>query len=100
MSSLPTFDIVYSWGVLHHTGQMWLALEHAGRLVDNGGKLFIAIYNDQGTASRRWRWLKATYNRLPKLLRSPVLWAGFVQLYWRPVVKDCLMFRWFRTVRK
>jgi 2-polyprenyl-3-methyl-5-hydroxy-6-metoxy-1,4-benzoquinol methylase len=71
MSSLPKFDIVYSWGVLHHTGQMWLALEHAGRLVDAGGKLFIAIYNDQGTASKRWRWVKGTYNRLPKCCVHP-----------------------------
>lgn len=99
MSSLPKFDIVYSWGVLHHTGQMWLALEHAGRLVDAGGKLFIAIYNDQGTASKRWRWVKGTYNRLPKVLRPPLLWAVFVQLYWRRIVKDFLLFRWFQTFR-
>lgn len=99
MSSLPKFDIVYSWGVLHHTGQMWLALENAGRLVDAGGKLFIAIYNDQGTASKRWRWVKGTYNRLPKALRPPLLWAVFVQQYWRRILKDFLLFRWFQTFR-
>jgi 2-polyprenyl-6-hydroxyphenyl methylase/3-demethylubiquinone-9 3-methyltransferase len=93
------FDIVYSWGVLHHTGQMWLALEHAGRLVDEGGKLFIAIYNDQGTASQRWRSLKNAYNRLPKSLRPPVLWAVFVQQYWRPIVKDLVLLRPFQTFR-
>ncbi|HYY59119.1 MAG TPA: class I SAM-dependent methyltransferase, partial [Pyrinomonadaceae bacterium] len=26
---LGQFDIVYSWGVLHHTGAMWRALENA-----------------------------------------------------------------------
>ena len=99
MNSLPMFDIVYSWGVLHHTGQMWLALEHAGQLVNESGKLFIAIYNDQGTASRRWRSLKSAYNRLPKSLRPPVLWAVFVKQYWRPTVKDLVLLRPFRTFR-
>jgi SAM-dependent methyltransferase len=99
MSSLPKFNIVYSWGVLHHTGQMWLALEHAGRLVEQGGKLFIAIYNDQGTTSRRWRWVKHTYNRLPPWLRPPLALAAFVQIYWRRMLKDMVTFRWFRTFR-
>ena len=71
MSSLGTFDIVYSWGVLHHTGEMWQALENAHRLVAPGGKLFIALYNDTGSQSSRWKWLKKTYNRLPSVLRVP-----------------------------
>jgi 2-polyprenyl-6-hydroxyphenyl methylase/3-demethylubiquinone-9 3-methyltransferase len=100
MLSLPKADIVYSWGVLHHTGQMWLALEHAGASVEQGGKLFIAIYNDQGTASARWRWVKRTYNRLPALLRPPVLWAVFVQQYWRRIVKDLVLLRGFQTFRE
>ena len=37
--------------------------------VAEGGKLFIAIYNDQGTASRRWTKVKKLYNRLPKGLQ-------------------------------
>lgn len=71
LSSLGTFDIVYSWGVLHHTGQMWPALENVHRLVAPGGKLFIAIYNDTGSQAARWKAIKKTYNRLPRLLRTP-----------------------------
>lgn len=69
--SLGEFDVVYSWGVLHHTGQMWTALDHAHLPVARGGKLFIAIYNDTGSQARRWRWIKKTYNDLPGFLRLP-----------------------------
>jgi 2-polyprenyl-6-hydroxyphenyl methylase/3-demethylubiquinone-9 3-methyltransferase len=69
--SLGEFDVVYSWGVLHHTGQMWRALENAHLPLVSGGKLFIAIYNDTGSQSARWRWIKKTYNRLPRLLKTP-----------------------------
>ena len=71
LDSLGTFDVVYSWGVLHHTGQMWQALENVHRLVNPGGQLFIALYNDTGSQSSRWKWLKKTYNRLPGVLKVP-----------------------------
>ena len=71
LGRLGQFDIVYSWGVLHHTGQMWHALENAAIPVAPGGKLFIAIYNDTGTQSRRWHAIKRIYNELPKLARKP-----------------------------
>jgi 2-polyprenyl-6-hydroxyphenyl methylase/3-demethylubiquinone-9 3-methyltransferase len=69
--SLGSFDVVYSWGVLHHTGEMWRALAHAALPVAPGGKLFVAIYNDTGTQARRWRWIKRKYNELPRPLRTP-----------------------------
>ena len=59
--SLGTFDVVYSWGVLHHTGNMWRAMELVQQLVRPGGELFIALYNDQGMRSTIWRRLKRTY---------------------------------------
>jgi 2-polyprenyl-3-methyl-5-hydroxy-6-metoxy-1,4-benzoquinol methylase len=71
LKSLGTFDVVYSWGVLHHTGEMWRALENVHSLVATGGQLFIAIYNDQGSRSARWKWIKRTYNELPRVLRTP-----------------------------
>lgn len=61
VDGLGRYDIVYSWGVLHHTGEMWKALELVTRLVDIGGQLFIAIYNDQGYISRRWSRIKKLY---------------------------------------
>jgi 2-polyprenyl-3-methyl-5-hydroxy-6-metoxy-1,4-benzoquinol methylase len=71
VESLGQFNIVYSWGVLHHTGQMWLGLANAALAVAPAGRLFIAIYNDAGTQSARWRAIKRVYNRLPRMLRPP-----------------------------
>ena len=69
LQSLGSFDIVYSWGVLHHTGQMWRALEAAGNLVAPGGQLFIAIYADRGAQTARWKRLKRWYCQLPRAVR-------------------------------
>lgn len=71
LKSLGEFDVVYSWGVLHHTGKMWQALENVRLPVAPNGKLLIAIHNDMGSQSRRWRMIKRTYNKLPKLLCAP-----------------------------
>lgn len=82
LESLPVYDIVYSWGVLHHTGSMWQALESCGRKVADGGKLFIAIYNDQGWVSSYWSAVKQMYVRHPvlrpflALIHAPYLFAG------------------------
>lgn len=65
------FDVVYSWGVLHHTGQMWNAIENVSAQCKPDGVLFIAIYNNMGGGSRLWTWVKRTYCRLPAILRIP-----------------------------
>jgi len=62
VSSLGTWDVVYSWGVLHHTGAMWPAIENVAGAVARDGTLFISIYNDQGPLSRFWTAIKRAYN--------------------------------------
>lgn len=71
--SLGRFDVVYAWGVLHHTGEMYLALERTAALVAEGGRLCVSIYNDQGLLSTYWRAVKFLYNRRPLL--QPLLIA-------------------------
>ncbi len=70
--SLGRHDIVYSWGVLHQTGNMRAAFENVVPLVRAGGVLAIAIYNDQGWKSRLWRRIKKAYCLTPGLLRAPL----------------------------
>jgi 2-polyprenyl-6-hydroxyphenyl methylase/3-demethylubiquinone-9 3-methyltransferase len=72
LKSLGTFDIVYSWGVLHHTGRMWDAIAQAACLVNPGGLYYIALYNKilSRNGSTSWIhpfWLKVkrTYNSSP-----------------------------------
>lgn len=69
VESLGTFDVVYSWGVLHHTGQMWRALDLVQHRVAPNGCLMLALYNDAGGKSVRWRAIKRMYLAMPAPLR-------------------------------
>lgn len=62
MSRIGSFDFVYCWGVLHHTGDMFSGFENISNVLDENGKLFIAIYNDQGWISSYWAKIKKLYN--------------------------------------
>ncbi len=68
---LGQFDVVYSWGVLHHTGSMYQAFENVCLLCKPGSLLFISIYDDWGIQSKAWRWVKKMYNK-NIILRSMV----------------------------
>lgn len=65
MKSIGCFDIVYAWGVLHHTGAMRQALKNSIIPLAPGGDLFVSIYNDQGRKSEIWRNVKKFYNSFP-----------------------------------
>lgn len=99
LKALGRFDVVYSWGVLHHTGAMWQALENVVPLVAPGGTLFIAIYNDQGYGSLLWTAVKKVYNRLPKPLKFVMLWPSFLYLWGPASLLDLLRGRPFRKWR-
>lgn len=68
MAGLGTFDLVYAWGVLHHTGAMWQALERAAGCVGDGGLLWLALYTAGGGYARDLA-LKQRYNRSGRIGR-------------------------------
>jgi len=63
------FDIVHSWGVLHHTGAMWDAISNACALVRPGGHLVLAIYN-RHWSSPYWTAIKRLYVGSPVSIRK------------------------------
>ncbi len=83
LAKLGWFDIVYSWGVLHHTGEMWNAVRNAATLCAPQGLLFVALYNHMGSASKRWTWTKKTYVRMPEWLKVPFAIAVMTPLQLR-----------------
>lgn len=80
MTSLGEFDFVYSWGVLHHTGEMWKAIDNAAARVAKNGGFYIAIYNDADGFqfmpdgrignSKIWLWEKKFYMSMPGFIQS------------------------------
>ncbi|MCL4206941.1 MAG: class I SAM-dependent methyltransferase [Pirellulaceae bacterium] len=73
LATVPQADIVYCWGMLHQTGQMWQALENTLRLVVPGGLVYLSIYNHQPLLTPCWIAVKRLYNRLPHGLRWPLV---------------------------
>jgi 2-polyprenyl-6-hydroxyphenyl methylase/3-demethylubiquinone-9 3-methyltransferase len=73
MKSLGVFDVVYSWGVLHHTGNMAQALSNVAKCVQPGGLLIIAIYN-RHWSSPIWKWIKWLYNKAGSIGQRLLIW--------------------------
>ncbi len=70
-------DIVYSWGVLHHTGKMWKAIDIASKLVAPHSLFVIAIYNKHWS-SGTWKLVKRFYNAMPKFIQWLMVWIFYI----------------------
>src|SRR5262245_9513888 len=72
MATVEPADVVYSWGVLHHTGRMWDAIDQAATKVLPGGRFAISIYNRVDRfpdSSKMWWHIKRPYTRSPGVVR-------------------------------
>jgi len=80
IKSLGQFDVVLCWGVVHHCGDMWKALDLISQTTNKNGIIHLGIYNEADGwgiypdgrfgPSTFWRKIKKFYSRLPSLLQS------------------------------
>jgi 2-polyprenyl-6-hydroxyphenyl methylase/3-demethylubiquinone-9 3-methyltransferase len=77
IAKLGKWNFVYSWGVLHHTGQMWQAIRNAQSTVADGGQFYIALYSkdaDFQPSKEFWLDVKQRYNRSSWFGKEWMLW--------------------------
>ena len=73
--SLGRWNFVYSWGVLHHTGAMWQAVDNAQSAVADGGTLYIALYSSDVQPEKEfWLEVKQKYNKATRIGRMGMVW--------------------------
>jgi len=84
-------DIVYSWGVLHHTGNLWQAIRNAATFLKPGSIFYIAIY-DKTPDTPYWIEIKKKYNRSSRLRKKSMELAY--------VWKTCIKTFFFEGIRQ
>jgi len=86
LETLDRADIVYSWGVLHHTGSMWRAVENAASAMRDDGVLYLALYTTDvyvDPPPEYWLRVKRRYNHAGQLRKKWMEWA----YAWRATIK-------------
>jgi 2-polyprenyl-6-hydroxyphenyl methylase/3-demethylubiquinone-9 3-methyltransferase len=78
-AELGRFDVVYSWGVLHHTGDMWKAIDAAASMVKPGGTFVLALYARTPLCGA-WRLEKRLYRKSPKVVQK-IAQFGYLTVY-------------------
>ncbi len=77
VAKLGKWTFVYSWGVLHHTGNVWEAIRNAQSAVADGGMFYIALYSSDVVSPEEqefWLRKKQEYNRSGSMKRLQMVW--------------------------
>lgn len=77
-----TGDILYSWGTLHHTGNMYRAIKNTCELVKPNGYVILAIYN-KAPSSDFWLKVKKFYNLVPALIKILMVYLIFLYVVFK-----------------
>jgi hypothetical protein len=91
MRSLPQADIIYAYGVLHHTGDTWQALENSRIPLSPNGVFYVALYSHTNyynlhvahghPTPEQWLEIKQRYNRAGVLRRTVMEWHYVSETY-------------------
>ena len=90
MATLPKVDIVYSWGVLHHTGDMWSAVRNAAIPLKDDGVFYVALYSSDNYVDpppQYWLDVKRAYNQAGRFGKRIMEWRYFLQFNFLPELK-------------
>ncbi len=85
IQSLGQFDVVYSWGVLHHTGNMYQAFDNVVKLMHDESVFYLAIYNKylckfKGGTSYTWLKIKKIYNQVNSFIKKIIEYLYLIYL--------------------
>ena len=79
-NTYKTYDVIHSWGVLHHTGNMWKAIDNCCQLINPTGKFILAIYNKHWS-SKPWYYIKKLYNYSPGIIKRLMVYFFYVVIF-------------------
>lgn len=97
MKSLGSFDVVYSWGVLHHTGDLWRSLDLVTLLASD--LLVVSVYNDQGIESAFWKIIKRRYNRVGSVGQRAIEIFTFLAIWGRHAIANIVRLHPLQTIQ-
>ena len=93
MKNFNNYNFIYSWGVLHHTGNMYLAMENVSSLANEKSSICIAIYNKQQFFSKIWLIIKKIYNNSPRFFQKAMTLIFCIYFFLGLLVVDLIRFK-------